>query len=972
MDDRQRQAIEAGPGPVLVVAGPGAGKTYCLIGRIHYLIQHKGIAPERICAVTYTNRAAGEIAFRLEESGDADARLVTRGTLHALCLRVLRQHPGKVGLLPGFGVADDDYRTALLRRMGVPIRRCSTVLSTFSRFRTGQQVADGEDATLYEQYHRQLRHRNLVDFDDLLLLTHDLFSRDPEILAAVAGRWDYVLVDEFQDLNPTQYGIIRQLVAGHHQVFAVGDDEQSIFSWTGADPVVLDRFRKDFGIDEPIVLDRNWRCSTAILEAARRALALNPRLFDKALVAERASPFPVRVLGFETDRDEVEWLVRDILAQRAEHGLPWGEFAILYREHQVAPPVEQALLRAGVPIRTARGRALTDDDLVAEVLGALQCIMAPDDPVPVDALARRVLPQHLMNAVEAEFGGSDRTTLDALRMYYRLKRGSDADRGVARRFLHFVENLPALARTQPTLGGLVEALLLQRPGRPPSLLMQRADELTDPLEFPGARELAAELARVRESRGMIHLPEQGGLGVALRGLLRHAGFGGCLPDRAAPVGPHDMDLRDRAGVTVVLFKALQLLAVRDVSDRLGDCVVFDLETTAKRVATCEIIEVGACRVRDGRIVETFQQLVRPTGPIPPEVTAIHGITDAVVADAPSFREVWPAFRDFVGDDILVAHNGIDFDLPVLCREAVAAGFDPSGLTVFDTLLLARSVLQGSHRLPDLAERFGVDAGTSHRALDDARALVGVLAGLDEARRSRQRRSALAAGLDWLGLALAIAPGADPGADEVALQEIARFYTLGRYGEALEWYQAAVSAGEVEGPVAPDIVVARLGGERLRDRLRRSRTTAQRYPVSVARLAGLVDMVQESDLRDGIRALLDMAALSRSDGADVSDARVNLLTLHATKGLEFSRVYLMGVEDDSMPGWRALRHGAVDQFPEARRLLYVGMTRARDRLVLTRVGLRRDKPTGGTMLLDELGIPIKPATPTRAVEESVSP
>ena len=969
MDDRQRQAIEAGPGPVLVVAGPGAGKTYCLIGRIHFLIQNMGVAPGRICAVTYTNRAAGEIAARLEDSGDADARLVTRGTLHALCLRVLREHPEMVGLLPGFGVADEDYRIALLRRMGVPVKRCGPVLNAFSRFRTGQQVAEGEDAALYEQYRRQMRHRNLVDFDDLLLLTHDLFSREPEVLAAVASRWDYLLVDEFQDLNPTQYGIICQLAAGHNQVFAVGDDEQSIFSWTGADPAVLDRFRKDFGV-EPIVLDRNWRCSTAILDAARRALALNPRLFAKELVAERVSPFPVRVLGFDTDRHEVEWLVQDLLAQRAEYHLPWGEFAILYREHQVATPIEQALLRAGVPIRTARGRALMDDDLVAEVLGALNCIMAPDDPVPVDALARRVLPQPLMNAVEAEFGGPGRTVLDALRMYYRLKRGSDSDRGVARRFLHFVENLPALARTQPTLGGLVEALLLQRPTRPPSLLMQRADELTDPLEFSGARALAAELALVRETRGTIHLPDGSGLELALRGLLRQAGFGDCLAVGASSLGPDDLDLRGRAPATVTLFKALQLLAVRDVSDRLGDCVVFDLETTARKAATCEIIEVGACRVRDGQIVETFQQLVRPTRPIPAEVTAIHGITDGEVADAPPFGEVWPVFRDFVGDDILVAHNGIDFDLPVLAREAVAAGFDPSDLTVFDTLLLARSVLQGSHKLPDLAGRFGVDTGTSHRALDDARALVGVLAGLDEARRSLQRRSALAPGLDWLGLALAIAPSPDPGADEAALLEIAKFYTLGRYGEALERYQAAVAAGEVVAAVAPEVVVARLGGEGLRAKLRRSRTPAQRYPVSVARLTGLVDMVSETDLRDAIRALLDMAALSRSDGADVADARVNLLTLHATKGLEFSRVYLMGVEDDSMPGWRALRHGAVDQFPEARRLLYVGMTRAKDRLLLTRVGLRRDKPTGGTMLLNELGIAIEPMAPTSPVGEAV--
>src|SRR5207244_3118333 len=194
---QQRLAIEAPLGPVLVVAGPGAGKTFCLIARINHLINTRGLAPERICAVTFTNRAAEEIAVRLEHTLGDRAEGVTRGTIHALCLALLREHAEAV-------------------------------------VRTHGDIAD-----------------------------------------AIAARWDYLLVDEFQDVNAVQYDLLKRLAAPHGNFFAVGDDEQSIFTWTGADPYVLVRFSRDYEIDRPIVLDKNCRCSRQIFETARRVLAQN-------------------------------------------------------------------------------------------------------------------------------------------------------------------------------------------------------------------------------------------------------------------------------------------------------------------------------------------------------------------------------------------------------------------------------------------------------------------------------------------------------------------------------------------------------------------------------------------------------------------------------------------------------------------------------------------------------------------------
>ena len=955
----QLRAIEAPAGATLVVAGPGAGKTFCLIGRIRHLLRHDQVPPERICAVTFTNKAAGEITARLESEGHADAKYVLRGTLHALCLSILRDYPEAAGLQPGFGVADEVYQQTLLATMGVHESYRRTLLSHFGRFRLRQLPLTPDDDDIYEEYRRRLRSRNLVDFDDIILLAADLLERDAALRAQVAGRWDVLLVDEFQDLGATQYQIIKRLVEIHGQVFVVGDDEQSIFGWTGADPGVLSRFGEDFGV-EPIVLELNRRCSTQIFEAARRVLAANPSLFKKELRAPRRSEYPVQVLEFETDVHEAEWIVQDLLADHAASGTSWGRYGLLYRKHTIGNLLERALLDAGIPVRTARGRALSEDPLIAEVLEGVRIALDPSDPVPIEALARQVLPPHVVNHAQSEFG-RERSLPDALRLFRRQKRGTDIERKRVMRFLYHVDNLPALARAHQSLPEFVDALLLQRPSLPQSLLERRVHDLSDPLDYPGARNLVADLDRVRAAEGKVHVPREKGLDIALRGMLASAGLSDLIhhgpPKAGQPikVGPSDLVLSDLPGLPVLLFKSLQLRSSHEGDSRLRDCVTFDLETTGRRADQCEIVEIGAARVRDGGIVETFQALVRPAHPIPRDATEIHRYTDADVAEAPPFAEVWPGFRQFVGDDILVAHNAFGFDLPILKRAAAAIGFDASDIPVFDTLPLARSVVQQSARLGDLAERYGIVIAKQHHALDDAVALVSVLEGLEGERRARQRLTSFAQGLDWLGLALAIEPPPGDSPESSVLFDLSRFATLGRYGDALEQYGREVEDGGRRDAMRVEEVVERLGGEGLRRRLRTTKPMAQRYPISVARLQGLVESLQTTDLQEAMRELIDKAALSRSDGADTATGRVNLLTLHATKGLEFSRVYIVGVEDAELPGLREISDRMTDAMAEARRVLYVGMTRAEDRLVMTRVTLRGGRPTGGNLFLSEMGI-----------------
>ena len=261
---QQRAAIEAPLGPVLVVAGPGAGKTFCLIGRVGHLIDVLGFPPVRICAVTFTNKAAEEIAVRLRRTLGDRAEEVTRGTLHALCLGILREHAEAAGLRKGFGVADEQYQRIVLRRLNVHLKRRGMLLTLFSRRRLQQYRLTAADEQLYRDYAVYLARRNMLDFDDLIAATRALFRQHSAVADAVARRWDYLLVDEFQDLSPAQYEILKRLAGPHGNFFAVGDDEQSIFSWAGADPRLLARFREDLAIEKPVVLDRNCRCSHQI------------------------------------------------------------------------------------------------------------------------------------------------------------------------------------------------------------------------------------------------------------------------------------------------------------------------------------------------------------------------------------------------------------------------------------------------------------------------------------------------------------------------------------------------------------------------------------------------------------------------------------------------------------------------------------------------------------------------------------
>ncbi len=527
----QALAIEAEPRSLLVLAGPGAGKTFCLTERIRFLIEQRGFDPARICAFTFTNKAAGEIAERLERRLGKAAEQITRGTIHAFCAELLREFAVDAGLETGFGIADEEYQLSALRRIEGPRRWHRSTLTRFSAHRFRGDELFRNDATLFGRYEDFLASRNLVDFDTLVIKAAALLEDSPAA-SVIRARWDVVLVDEFQDLNPVQYRVVKALARDHRHIYAVGDDDQSIYSWAGADPAVFKDFVNDFGITpaSKIRLGENHRCPSDVFALARKLVDVNQPIFGDrdALHASRKPAFPINVAWFETDEAEADWLVGDIRRDRETYGHQWGDVALLYRKHEIGDLLETACIDAGIPCRRAQGRSLADDPVIGYVVAAARVIHTPRDDLHREAFFKVVLPHALFDEARAKADEQEIPLWTQLsHMAAHLPSADDNGRQI-RRALADCRNLEAVGMQQSNLMALVQELLSRRVGRLRSILDEHHDDITDPLGNPEVVALAARLRSARARRQYVLVPELNGADIAIKAHARRDPRARCL------------------------------------------------------------------------------------------------------------------------------------------------------------------------------------------------------------------------------------------------------------------------------------------------------------------------------------------------------------------------------------------------------------------------------------------------------------
>jgi ATP-dependent DNA helicase Rep len=383
LNPQQREAVEHCDGPLLVLAGAGSGKTRVITEKLAHLVRAHGVPPERIAAITFTNKAAREMrerAARLLPSEQARALQVS--TFHALGWRLLREHAETAGFRPGISILDETESTRLLREL-LPadtaperLRALRWSIST-AKNRAGHAGEDA-DPGLLDAYDAQLRRINAVDFDDLIAVPLRLLRDDEDLRLHWQARLRHLLVDEYQDTNATQYALLRLLAGRAGQLTVVGDDDQSIYGWRGAQPDNLRLLRDDFPDLRVIKLEQNYRCSTRILAAANALIANNPHLFEKRLWSRIDGGDDPRVIPCDDGDAEVERIVGD-LHTRLQRGAGPGQFAILYRSHHLARPFEQALRAADIRYRVTGGQSFFERTEIRDLMAWLRLLVNPDD-----------------------------------------------------------------------------------------------------------------------------------------------------------------------------------------------------------------------------------------------------------------------------------------------------------------------------------------------------------------------------------------------------------------------------------------------------------------------------------------------------------------------------------------------------------------------------------------------------------------
>ena len=398
LNPRQREAVTAEDGPLLVLAGAGSGKTKVLTSRIAYLLEEKKVPAYQILAITFTNKAAQEMRQRVETLLDTSAKGLWVFTFHAACLRMLRQQEDIYGRNRNFIIYDQDDQLTLikecLRELNIDDKKYQPrwIASTISQAKNQLYAASDyalqahdfgskKVAEVYHLYTQRLVRNNAVDFDDLIMLMARLLRENPKVSEGWQQRFRYILVDEYQDTNHAQYMLVNYLAAGHRNLFVVGDPDQGIYGWRGADIGNIMSFQRDYPEALVITLEQNYRSTTTILESANMIIGNNPNRQEKKLWSALGTGEPLRTRCGANEFDEADYVVGQILYLKNLENRDYRDFAVLYRTHAQSRVLEGIFVRTGLPYTIVGGLKFYDRKEVKDIMSYLKVIVNPFDTV---------------------------------------------------------------------------------------------------------------------------------------------------------------------------------------------------------------------------------------------------------------------------------------------------------------------------------------------------------------------------------------------------------------------------------------------------------------------------------------------------------------------------------------------------------------------------------------------------------------
>ncbi len=404
LNPKQKEAVFHTEGPLLVLAGAGSGKTRVLTHRIAYLIEEKGVNPWNILAITFTNKAAAEMRERVDKIVGFGSESIWVSTFHSSCVRILRRHIDRLGYETSFTIYDtDDQRTLMkqiFKRLQVDTRQFKerAVLSRISSFKNdmidsqealqnaGGDFREKKIAELYAEYQKELKKNNALDFDDLLLKTVELFEQEREVLEYYQNRFRYIMVDEYQDTNRVQFRLVDLLAGKYRNICVVGDDDQSIYKFRGADIENILSFESAFPGAHVIKLEQNYRSTQNILNAANEVIRHNRGRKDKTLWTSNGEGDQVRLAQFDTAYEEADYIVKDILEETEKENRPFSDFAVLYRTNAQSRLLEEKCILYSIPYRLVGGVNFYQRKEIKDILSYLKTIANGQDDLAVQRI----------------------------------------------------------------------------------------------------------------------------------------------------------------------------------------------------------------------------------------------------------------------------------------------------------------------------------------------------------------------------------------------------------------------------------------------------------------------------------------------------------------------------------------------------------------------------------------------------------
>ena len=418
LNKEQKEAVFHTEGPLLLLAGAGSGKTRCLTHRIAYLIDEMGVKPWNILAITFTNKAAGEMRERVNQLVDYGADQVWVSTFHSMCVRILRRHIDRIGFANEFTIYDTDDQKTVMKNIckrleiNTKIYKERALLGTISsakdeligvseyELNAANDINQRTYARVYREYQETLQKNNALDFDDLIVKTVELFKSCPEILDYYQEMFRYIMVDEYQDTNTAQFELVRLLAQKNRNLCVVGDDDQSIYKFRGANIRNILDFEKYFPEAKVIKLEQNYRSTQSILDAANAVISNNERRKDKALWTERGSGELVHFRQFDSAYEEAEYIADDVCRKVRKQGAQYKDFAVLYRTNAQARLLEERMIMEGVPYNVVGGTNFYARAEIKDILAYLKTIDNGRDDVAV----RRIIniPKRGIGAVSVE------------------------------------------------------------------------------------------------------------------------------------------------------------------------------------------------------------------------------------------------------------------------------------------------------------------------------------------------------------------------------------------------------------------------------------------------------------------------------------------------------------------------------------------------------------------------------------------